>query len=49
MKLVLSVGSDAPKSKGLVGSAVKLLLVGIVGLLAMNRSDIRRYFRLRRM
>jgi len=50
MKLVFSVGSDAPnKSKGLVGSVIKLALVAVLGLLAMNRSDIRRYLRLRRM
>ncbi len=49
MKLMFSVGSDEPRKGGLVGAVLKLALVAIVATLAMNRSDIRRYLRLRRM
>jgi hypothetical protein len=49
MKLVFSVGSDGPRTGSLKGSVLKLLFVGLLALLAMNRSDIRRYLRLRRM
>jgi hypothetical protein len=48
MKLQLTLGSDAP-SKGTLVPLVKLALVGALALLVMNRSDIRRYLRLRRM
>ncbi len=50
MKLVFSVGSDGNgKSGGLVGAVLKLTFVGVLALLAMNRSDIRRYLKLRSM
>ena len=49
MRLVFSVGSDGPRSGHLAGALVKLALVGALALLAVNRSDIRRYLRLRRM
>jgi hypothetical protein len=49
MKVVLSLGSDVPRPGSLTGPLVKLVLAGIlVGLMA-NRSDIRRYLRIRRM
>jgi len=48
MKLQLTLGSDTPR-KGALAPLVKLALVGAVALLVMNRSDIRRYLRLRRM
>lgn len=48
MKLVLTVGSDTPRRSGIL-PLLKFALVGTVALLAMNRSDIRRYLRLRRM
>ncbi len=48
MKLVLTLGSDAPR-RGLVAPVVKLVLVGLVALVIVNRADIRRYMRLRRM
>jgi hypothetical protein len=48
MKLQLTLGSDAPRPS-LVLPIVKLALVGAVALLVINRSDIRRYLRLRRM
>ncbi len=48
MKLQLTFGSDEPR-RGLLLPVVKLALVGAVALLVMNRSDIRRYLRLRRM
>jgi hypothetical protein len=48
MKLQLTLGSDTP-NKGALIPLVKLALVGAVALLVMNRSDIRRYLRLRRM
>jgi hypothetical protein len=48
MKLQLTLGSDTPR-KGALLPLVKLALVGAVALLVMNRSDIRRYLRLRRM
>jgi hypothetical protein len=49
MRLQLSFGSDAPQRGGLLGPIVKVALVGVVALVVMNRSDIRRYIRLRRM
>jgi hypothetical protein len=49
MKLVLTVGSDAPRRKVGVLPVLKYGVVGVVWLLAMNRADIRRYLRLRRM
>jgi Family of unknown function (DUF6893) len=48
MKLQLTLGSDSPR-QGLLVPVVKLALVGAVALLVLNRSDIRRYLRLRRM
>lgn len=48
MKLQLTLGSDEARP-GLVLPIVKLALIGAVALLVMNRSDIRRYLRLRRM
>jgi uncharacterized protein DUF6893 len=48
MKLQLTLGSDSPRG-GLLVPVVKLALVGAVALLVLNRSDIRRYLRLRRM
>ena len=49
MKLVFTVGSDAPRAKVGVLPVLKYVVVGVLALLAMNRSDIRRYLRLRRM
>ncbi len=49
MKLVFSVGSDSEKGRGLAGTVFKLLIVSVLALLALNSSDIRRYFRLRGM
>lgn len=49
MKLVLTLGSDErPRKVGML-PFLKYGLVGILALLAMNRGDIRRYLRLRRM
>jgi hypothetical protein len=48
MKLQLTLGSDSPRPSLLL-PIVKLTLVGAVVVLVMNRSDIRRYLRLRRM
>jgi hypothetical protein len=48
LKLQLTLGSDSPR-KGALVPIFKLALVGAVALLVMNRSDIRRYLRLRRM
>ncbi|HYW25230.1 MAG TPA: hypothetical protein VE953_13770 [Terriglobales bacterium] len=48
MKLQLTLGSDSPRG-GALAPFLKLALVGAVALLVMNRSDIRRYLRLRRM
>lgn len=48
MKLQLTLGSDTPRGSLLV-PLVKLALVTGVALLVMNRTDIRRYLRLRRM
>ena len=48
MKLQLTLGSDSPRG-GALGPLLKLALVAGVALLVMNRSDIRRYLRLRRM
>ncbi|HZU15688.1 MAG TPA: hypothetical protein VFD01_03650 [Candidatus Dormibacteraeota bacterium] len=49
MKLVLSLGTDSPRPGGLTGQVVKLLLAGLLVGLMTNRSDIRRYLRIRRM
>jgi hypothetical protein len=49
MKLVLTVGSDAPSRKVGMLPVLKYGVVTILALLAMNRGDIRRYLRLRRM
>jgi hypothetical protein len=49
MRLQLSFGSDSSQRSGLLAPIVKLALVGAVVLVVMNRSDIRRYIRLRRM
>jgi hypothetical protein len=52
MRLQLSLGSDTPQARkkgGLVAPVLKLSLVGGLALLYVNRSDIRRYLRLRRM
>ncbi len=48
MKLVVTVGSDGPRG-GVVAPILKLALVGLAALLVVNRTDIRRYMRLRRM
>jgi hypothetical protein len=48
MKLVLTLGSDAPR-RGAVLPLLKFVVVGTMALVAMNRDDIRRYLRLRRM
>ena len=48
MKLVFTVGSDAP-NRGALAPFLKLAVVGLLALIVMNRSDIRRYMRLRRM
>ncbi len=48
MKLQFSLGSDSPRGGALL-PIVKLALVGAVALLVANRTDIRRYLRLRRM
>lgn len=48
MKLQLTLGSDEPR-RGLLVPILKWALVGGLALLVMNRSDIRRYLRLRRM
>ena len=48
MKLVLTLGSDATR-RGALAPILKLALVGLVALAVTNRSDIRRYLRLRRM
>jgi hypothetical protein len=49
MKVVFTVGTDSPRAKVGVFAVLKYAVVGILALLAMNRSDIRRYMRLRRM
>jgi hypothetical protein len=49
MRLQLSFGSDSPQRGGLLAPVIKLALVGALALVVMNRSDIRRYIRLRRM
>jgi hypothetical protein len=49
MKLVFTVGSDQPRRGGGVLAVMKYGVVGVLALLAMNRGDIRRYLRLRRM
>jgi hypothetical protein len=49
MKLVFTVGSDQPRRGGGVLAVMKYAVVGVLALVAMNRGDIRRYLRLRRM
>jgi hypothetical protein len=49
MKLVVTVGSDTPPRKVGMLPVLKYGVVAAVALLAMNRGDIRRYLRLRRM
>jgi hypothetical protein len=49
MKLVVTVGSDGPARKVGMLPVLKYGVVAILALLAMNRGDIRRYLRLRRM
>lgn len=48
MKLVLTLGSDAPRPKTAV-PLVKVVLLGLVALALLSRNDIRRYLRLRNM
>jgi hypothetical protein len=48
VRFQLSFGSDSPKG-GALAPVLKLALVGLAALVVMNRSDIRRYLRLRRM
>ncbi|MDQ6772033.1 MAG: hypothetical protein M3024_03440 [Candidatus Dormibacteraeota bacterium] len=48
MKLVLTLGGEVPRGRALT-PILKLALVGAVALVVMNRADIRRYMRLRRM
>lgn len=48
MKLVLTLGSDTPQG-GAAGPIAKLAILGAAWLVVMNRNDIRRYVRLRRM
>jgi hypothetical protein len=48
MKLELSLGSDTPRGGALV-PILKLAVVGLAALLVVNRADLRRYLRLRRM
>lgn len=49
MRLQLTFGSETPRKEGALAALVKLSMVAAVALLVMNRSDIRRYLRLRRM
>ena len=52
MRLQLTIGSDDPQPRKKASLAVPLLKLSLVGgaaLLFVNRSDIRRYLRLRRM
>lgn len=49
MKVVFTMGTDSPRAKVGVFGVLKYAVVGLLALLAMNRSDIRRYLRLRRM
>jgi hypothetical protein len=49
MKLVFTVGNDAPSRKVGMLPVLKYGVVTVLALLAMNRGDIRRYLRLRRM
>jgi hypothetical protein len=49
MKVVFTLGTDSPRPKVGVLPVLKYAVVGVLALLAMNRSDIRRYLRLRRM
>ena len=49
MKFVVTVGSDGPARKVGMLPVLKYGVVAILALLAMNRGDIRRYLRLRRM
>jgi len=48
VKLEFSLGSDTPQA-GLFVPMLKLAVVGLAALLVVNRSDLRRYLRLRRM
>jgi hypothetical protein len=48
VKLEFSLGSDTPQA-GLLVPMLKLAVVGLAALLVVNRSDLRRYLRLRRM
>ncbi|HEX4214519.1 MAG TPA: hypothetical protein VIA06_14480 [Candidatus Dormibacteraeota bacterium] len=50
MKLQLTIGNDAGEKKGTaLAPLIKAGLVGLVALAIVNRQDIRRYLRLRRM
>jgi hypothetical protein len=49
MKLQLTIGSDGDKKGTAVAPLIKAALVGLVALAIVNRQDIRRYLRLRRM
>jgi uncharacterized protein DUF6893 len=49
MRLQLTLGSETPRRGGLVAPLVKLTVVAALAFVVMNRSDIRRYLRLRRM
>lgn len=50
MKLQLTIGSDGGEKKGLlIAPLIKVGLVGLAALAIVNRQDIRRYLRLRRM
>jgi hypothetical protein len=49
MKVVFTVGTDSPRAKVGVFPVLKYAVVGLLALLAMNRSGIRRYLRLRKM
>ena len=48
MKLVITIGSDAPRPKSAV-PVVKLALLGLATVIVISRNDIRRYLKLRNM
>jgi hypothetical protein len=48
MKVVLTLGSDSTRKVGVL-PVLKYGVMAMVALVAMNRGDIRRYLRLRRM
>jgi hypothetical protein len=49
MRVQITFGSETPQKANIVAPLLKLAVVAATAAIVMNRSDIRRYLRMRRM